>query len=69
MKLVNLTPDSREPRFVNPEQVDAVIADGAETIVYAGQFRYIVRKHYSYVLEMLYPERRKEGMVRRGDLD
>ena len=53
MKLVNLAPKNSEPRFVNPEQVDAVIADGLETLLYAGQYFYKVRKHYSKVIEML----------------
>ena len=53
MKLVNLAPDNFNPRFVNPEQVDAVIADDTDTIVYAGQYMYRVRKHYTKVLEML----------------
>ena len=53
MKLVNIAPKNCEPRFVNPEQVDAVISDGSETIVYAGQYYYRVRKHYTHVIEML----------------
>lgn len=57
MKLVNIAPSKSEPRFVNPEQVDAVIADGTETMVYAGQYFYKVRQHYTKVIEMLTGER------------
>lgn len=53
MKLVNLAPKGSNPRFVNPEQVDAVIADDRETLVYAGQYYYKVRKPYTEVLKML----------------
>lgn len=53
MKLVNIAPRNSEPRFVNPEQVDAVISDGMETIIYAGQYCYKVRQHYTKVIEML----------------
>ena len=53
MKLVNLAPKGSQPRFVNPEQVDAVIADETDTLVYAGQYYYRVRKRYTEVIEML----------------
>lgn len=53
MKLVNISSNEFFPNFVNPEQVDAVIADDMDTIVYAGQYMYRVRKHYTKVLEML----------------
>ena len=60
MKLVNLAPKGSNPRFVNPERVDAVIADDRETLVYAGQYFYRVRKHYTEVLKMLGADQ-KEG--------
>lgn len=53
MKLVNISSNEFSPRFVNPEQVDAVIADETDTLVYAGQFYYRVRKPYTEVVEML----------------
>ena len=53
IKLVNLAPAWSAPRLVNPEQVDAVVDDDGETIVYAGQFVYRARKNYTQVLEML----------------
>ena len=61
MRLVNLSPDRFNPRFVNPEQVDAVIADDDETIVYAGQYFYKVRKHYTKVIAMLTGEECERG--------
>ena len=60
MKLVNLAPNKFQPRLVNPERVDAVFADGRETIVYAGQIFYRVRKPYTEVLKMLGADQ-KEG--------
>ena len=53
MELVNLAPNGSQPRFVNPERVDAVVADDNETLVYAGQYYYKVRKPYTQVLKML----------------
>lgn len=53
MKLVNLAPKGSQPRFVNPERVDAIVADDNETLVYAGQYYYKVRKRYTEVIKML----------------
>lgn len=61
IKLVNLAPQWSAPRLVNPEQVDAVVADDGETIVYAGQYYYRVRAHYTQVLEMLGAETKEEN--------
>ena len=61
IKLVNLAPFNCKPRLVNPEQVDAVVDDDGETIVYAGQFVYRVRKNYTQVLEMLGAEVKEES--------
>lgn len=61
IKLVNLAPAWSAPRLVNPEQVDAVVADDGETIVYAGKYCYRVRKNYTQVLEMLGAEVKEEN--------
>lgn len=53
MELINLSESKLNPKYVNPEQVDAVVADDGDTIVYAGQYVYKVRKPYKEVINML----------------